>query len=68
MVNQPIASSLAHFEQEVNRAIHETLLVSEDERAPDRTLLLQILRNQVVVFAALSDLYHDVINLNASKS
>jgi hypothetical protein len=25
MVNEPIASSLAHFEQEVNRSIHETL-------------------------------------------
>jgi hypothetical protein len=68
MVNKPIASSLAHFEQEVNRSIHETLMVISDDQAPDRTFLLQILRNQVVVFAALSDLYHDVINLNASKS
>ena len=67
-MNEPIASSLAHFEREVNRSIHETLTVIADDQAPDRTLLLQILRNQVVVFAALSDLYHDVINLNASKS
>ena len=52
----------------MNRSIHETLTVIVDDQALDRTLLLQILRNQVVVFAALSDLYHDVINLNASKS
>ena len=68
MANEPIESSLAHFEQEVNRSIHETLRVIADDQAPDRTFLLQVLRNQVVVFAALSDLYHDVINLNASKS
>jgi ATP dependent DNA ligase domain len=68
MVNEPIQSSLAHFEREVNRSIQETLMVISDDQAPDRTLLLQVLRNQVVVFAALSDLYHDVINLHASKS
>jgi hypothetical protein len=68
MVNEPIESSLAHFEREVNRSIQETLMVISDDRAPDRTLLLQVLRNQVVVFAALSDLYHDMINRHASKS
>jgi hypothetical protein len=68
MVNEPIEGSLAHFEREVNRSIHETLMVISDDQAPDRTFLLQVLRNQVVVFAALSDLYHDVINLHASKS
>jgi len=68
MVNEPIESSLAHFERELNRSIQETLMAISDDRAPDRTLLLQVLRNQVVVFAALSDLYDDVINLHASKS
>ncbi len=48
--------------------VFSVLMVISDDQAPDRTFLLQVLRNQVVVFAALSDLYHDVINLHASKS
>jgi hypothetical protein len=61
MDETPWQNSMAHFEQEVNRAIRETLQVIDDAAAPDRALLLQILRNQVVVFAALSDLYRDVL-------
>jgi hypothetical protein len=60
---EPVAHSLQHFEQEVNRSIQETLNLISTDRASDRILLLQILRNQVVVFAALSDLYHDVVKM-----
>ena len=59
--------SLVDFERVVNSAITETLSVIEDQGASERTLLLQVLRNQVTVFAALSDLYRDVEGLLRSK-
>jgi hypothetical protein len=46
MDETPWQNSMAHFEQEVNRAIRKTLQVIDDAAAPDRALLLQILRNQ----------------------
>ena len=60
---EPVEYSLRHFEQEVNRSIQETLNLISTDRASDRDLLLQVLRNQVVVFAALSDFYHDVVKM-----
>ena len=59
--------SLVDFERVVNSAITETLSVIEDQGASERTFLLQVLRNQVTVFAALSDLYRDVEGLLRSK-
>ena len=59
--------SLVDFERVVNSAITETLSVIEDQGASERTLLLQVMRNQVTVFAALSDLYRDVEGLLRSK-
>ena len=62
-VMEPVEYSLQHFEHEVNRSIQETLNLISTDGTSDRVLLLQVLRNQVVVFAALSDFYHDVVKM-----